>query len=140
MRVVQLVVKNCPYRLSASPLTMTKFRALFSFRKKEIALFFMHARVAGRIDGIKMLVERNPGPEQTTCEHSKFLIIIPRKVGKACVRNRLRRQLQALIYEGNFTNIPLRFTLLCYPQALNNSLETIKIFLKITLERFTPLK
>lgn len=97
----------------------------------------MQARAAGQILGIKMLVERDRSPEQPTCTHSKFLIIIPRKVGKACIRNRLRRQTQHLIYELGLDKLPLRFALLFYPQSLNLSLEEIKTFLTTTLQKFS---
>lgn len=137
MHAAQSVVCNCLYRRRSNPLTMPKFRALFSFAKKEVALFFLHARPAGQVRGIKMLVERDRAPEQPACEHSKFLLVIPRKVGKACIRNRLRRQIRAMIYEEGLTKLPLRFALLCYPQALSLSLEEIKTFLTTTLQRFS---
>ena len=137
MHAAQSVVCNCQYRRRNNSLTMPKFRALFSFAKKEIALFFTQARAAGQVHGIKMLVERDRSPEQPACEHSKFLIVIPRKVGKACIRNRLRRQMRAIIYEEGLTKLPLRFALLCYPQAINLSLEEIKTFLTTTLQKFS---
>lgn len=137
MHAAQSVAKNCQFLQRSNSLAVTKFRALFSFSKKEIALFFLKARAAGQVHGIKMLVERDRSPEQPACTHSKFLITIPRKVGKACIRNRLRRQIQNIIYQMGWDKLPLRFALLFYPQALNLSLEEIKAFLTTTLQKFS---
>lgn len=97
----------------------------------------MKATSAAQITGLKLLVERSREPQQSAVEHGKFLIVISRKVGKACVRNRLRRQLRAIIFENNLGTIPLRFAIICYPQATERSLEELKTFLITTMKRFS---
>ncbi len=96
----------------------------------------MQASTAAQISGLKLLVERNRVPEQPAVEHGKFLIVTSRKVGKACVRNRLRRQLRAIIFENNLGGLPLRFAIICYPQATERSQEELKTFLITTMKRF----
>lgn len=115
----------------------TNFRALFSFHEKEIALFFTRAITAAQISGLKLLVERNSDPLQRPIEHAKFLIVTSRKVGKACIRNRLRRQLKAIIFENDLGAIPLRFAIICYPQGTQHSYDTLKTFMVETMKRFT---
>ena len=115
-----------------------KFRALFSFTKKEIALFFTQASYLAQIHGIKLLVERNLAPEQEPINHGKMLIVVSRKVGKACIRNRLRRQIQALYYENNLYQPALRITVITYPQAKEYSFDELAQFFTTTLQRLVP--
>lgn len=105
---------------------MTKFRALFSFSKKEIALFFSKAIQLSQIRGLKILGEQVPCVEQENLAHGKFLIIVPKKVGNACVRNRLRRQIKAIIYENGLTKIGIRIAIICYPQSKDFSFDMLK--------------
>jgi len=118
-----------------------KFRALYSFSQKEIALFFSQSSFLAQIQGIKLLIERNPAPEQEKLEHGKLLIIVSRKVGKACIRNKLRRQLRAIYYEQGLAALPLRIAIITYPQAKDCSFEELQTFLITTLRRVVaPVK
>lgn len=98
----------------------------------------MQARPIGQIHGIKLLGEPELAPDQPAVTHGKFLIVTPRKVGKACVRNRLRRQLKAIIYEQQLGQVPMRMALMCYPAATERTLEELQSFLQRSLQRFLP--
>jgi ribonuclease P protein component len=119
---------------------MTKFRALFSFGKKEIALFFTRSSFVAQINGMKLLAERHRASDQPAVEHGKLLVVTSRKVGKACVRNRLRRQVKAIYYEHNLVEAPLRLVLICYPQATELSFDEIKKFLTTSIRHLIPTK
>lgn len=112
-----------------------EFKALFSFSKKEVALFFVRTSFAAQINGMKLLAERTHSAEQTGVNHGKILIIASRKVGKACLRNRLRRQIKAIYYEEKLSIIPQRFALICYPQATKLSFNEIKAFLTSAIRK-----
>lgn len=139
MHAALLVAKNWAYHPNAKILK-PKFRALFSFAKKEIALFFTQASYLAQIHGIKLLIERNPAGEQAPIDHGKILIIVSRKVGKACIRNRLRRQIQAVYYEHDLGTVPLRLALITYPQVKDLSFDELSNFLTSTLKRVVPSK
>lgn len=95
----------------------------------------MQASPVTQTRGLKLLIERKREPDQSALDHSKFLIITPRKAGKAHVRNQLRRRLKAIIYENELTKLPVRFAILCYPQAADRSYAELKQFLIETLEK-----
>jgi ribonuclease P protein component len=116
---------------------MPKFRALFSFHEKEIALFFTRASFIAQIPGLKMLGERSSTPE-LAAPHGKLLIVTSRKMGKACVRNRVRRQLRAAFYERGLSAIPFRVAIICYSQAVDLTYAQIDAFLVNALKRYLP--
>ncbi len=117
---------------------MPKFKALFSFSKKEVALFYLHAARLSQVPGLKLLIERTPGPEQVSLTtHGKLLIVIPRKVGKACIRNRIRRQIRAFVYENNLLKVPFRFVLVCYPEVKALAPQDIQTFLATCFAKTT---
>ena len=116
---------------------MPKFRALFSFHKKEIALFFTQTGFIAQIPGLKMLGERNRVSDQAA-PHGKLLVVTSRKVGKACVRNRIRRQLRAAFYELGLHALPFRVAIICYAQAVDLSYDQIRSFLDRSLSRYLP--
>lgn len=103
------------------------FSNLYSHKKSEIDAAFKIARLHSRGDGFKLLAYPK------TTDYSKLLIIIPRAVGKASVRNRLRRQLKALFFEQEFySNNSNSFILLCYHSLLVRNFEELKHLLTAT--------
>lgn len=108
-------------------LSNSLFTSLFNHKKNEIDAAFKVAKFCSRNDGYKLLAYPK------TTEYSKLLIIIPRAVGKACIRNRLRRQIKALFYEEKyFESNPHSFLLLCYKTILNYTFEDLNMLLKGT--------
>ena len=109
---------------------MIKFKALFSFKQNEVKRAFSYAKLHSQIKGLKLLESEIPDqPGQLGLEHGKLLIVIPRRVGKASKRNKIRRQIRAIFYEEKLYESKKIFILLVYKQALELSLDEIKKFL-----------
>jgi len=106
---------------------MIKFKALFSFKQNEVKRAFSCAKLKSEIRGLKLLKSKLDEPP----EHGKLLIVIPRRVGKASKRNRIRRQIKAIFYEEKLYENKQILILLVYKQALELSLDDIKKFLKL---------
>jgi len=70
------------------------FRRLSQFSKKEIDRAFADARCVAKQQELTILASPRQG------EFARILPIIPRKVGTAPVRNKLRRRLKAIFYES----------------------------------------
>lgn len=68
-------------------------RANSSFTQNEIKQLFQTAHRAIKVPELTILL----GPVQT--QIGRLLIIIPRSVGNAVVRNHLRRQIKSIFYE-----------------------------------------
>lgn len=100
---------------------------LFRFEKKEIDSTFANAQTKGYITGLKLLQAPIHNKEQT---FGKLLIITPRKAGKACKRNKIRRQLRSIFYENQLYNKPVNSIIFIYKQALNLSFDNLKKFLQ----------
>lgn len=73
-------------------------RSLSRFTQKEIDFAFAHARRLLKAPGIILL----SAPAQKS--FGRILIIASRKVGKAVIRNKLKRQLKAIFYEQGLYN------------------------------------
>ena len=112
----------------------SRFRALFSFVKKEIDWAFKRARRIARGGGLTLL--QNPGlfsegeggDQQVSC-HGKLLIIVPRRAGKAHKRNLLRRRMRSVFYEHELFKKPVTSILIVGPQAMELSFEQLRDFL-----------
>jgi ribonuclease P protein component len=106
---------------------MIKFKALFSFKKKEVERAFSNAKLVKQIPGLKLL--------QAPCDYDygKLLIVIPKKVGTAITRNRLKRQIKSIFYEEEMFSPAkgggVTLILMIYKPALEMSREEIKNFL-----------
>ncbi len=110
------------------------FKGLFSFKEKEISLLFDRASRKGSIPGLLLLqasLDQSACPEggQGAC-FGKLLIIIPRKVGVASVRNKLRRQLKAIFWEHELYKKPVASILLVYKQAVALEFAELRNFLQ----------
>lgn len=72
---------------------MSIARNITKFTKQEIDTFFKTARRVKQAAGFIVL----KSPRQST--RGRILIIIPKKVGSAPQRNKLRRQIRSIFYE-----------------------------------------
>ena len=106
---------------------MIPFKQLFSFSQTEIKEAFANAKLKDKIFGFKLL--------QAPTDHAygKLLIVTPRKVGKACKRNKIRRRVKSIFYEERLFKIPANSILLVYKPANDINFEQIKAFLKKNL-------
>lgn len=103
------------------------FKSLFSWNKKEIDHAFTHAKKVHSVSGLKLLSSKNLFTENNS-EHGKLLIIVPRKVGKAHIRNKIRRRIKEIFYTNQLYKKPLRSIILVYPDAVNLSFEQLTAF------------
>ncbi len=69
-------------------------RKITKFRKQEIDQLFSKARRVLKHDGLHLL----KAPRQL--DFGRILIIVPKRVGNAPTRNKLRRQIKAIFYEN----------------------------------------
>ena len=112
---------------------MVKFKDLFRFKRNEVQASFKNATVANKIYGLKLL--KTPIKDiPEGLDHGKLLIIIPRTVGKATIRNLLRRQIKSIFFENKLYKEPSISILLVYKNAANLSFEQIKNFLVSSFE------
>ncbi len=106
---------------------------LFSFEKKEIDLTFEAAQPKASISGLKLLqspIKKSEEPfNSTDPKFGKLLIITSRKTGKACKRNKIRRQLKSIFYENKLFEKPVNSIILVYKQALDLKFDQLKEFL-----------
>ncbi|MGD1997935.1 MAG: hypothetical protein PVJ92_03415 [Candidatus Dependentiae bacterium] len=143
------------------------FRSLFNFRKKEIDAAFANAQPFASCYGIKVLkadglrasrsdshVNRSDGDKGRDDTYAKFIIIPTRGWANAPKRNRLRRQIKAIIFEEKLyreerspalsrglntgsrvsarddnTPLPHSYILLLYPVAKDLDQKTVRKFL-----------
>lgn len=82
-----------------------------SFTQKEARECFNKARKALSSSGLTILIA--PAAKQT----GRILVVIPRRVGNAPQRNKLRRQLKALFYEEKLFEYPYDCIVLLRPEA-----------------------
>lgn len=110
------------------------FRDLFSFKKKEVSSLFVRACRKGAIRGLLLLQDglSSHAEEKNVSvpTFGRLLIVVPRKVGNAVVRNRLRRQIKAIFWEHELYQKPCDSILLVYQQATNLSFSELSDFLK----------
>ncbi|KKP22559.1 MAG: hypothetical protein SZ59_C0005G0024 [candidate division TM6 bacterium GW2011_GWF2_28_16] len=113
---------------SASRNKNTSFtKNLFRFEKKEIDSTFSNSQTKGYITGLKLLQAPVQNKDQ---EFGKLLIIASRKTGKACKRNKIRRQLRSIFYENKLYQKQVNSIIFIYKQALNLSFDNLKDFLQ----------
>lgn len=103
-----------------------KFTELFRFEKKEIDGTFQNSTLKANFKGLKLL----QAPMQRESQSfGKILIIASRKTGKACKRNRIRRQIKSIFYEQGLSKTLSNFIILVYKPALDLKFEELKDFL-----------
>ncbi len=103
-----------------------KFKDLFRFEKKEIDSTFQNSIQKASIDGLKLL----QAPIQKEAQSfGKLLIMTSRKVGKACKRNKIRRQLKSIFYQKKLYEKQFNSILIVYKASLNLTFEELEKFL-----------
>lgn len=95
-------------------------RKISQFSKQEIDYAFEHARRLIKMPSIIILA----APQQYI--YGKILIIASRKVGKAVMRNKLRRRIKSIFYEEKIYTIGYNFICIARPGATELDFETLK--------------
>lgn len=126
---------------------MVRISALFNFSRSEVAHLFSKAKLKKKSLGLKLLQAPlsllHPIPDQNIpnataltglqdflhATHGKLLVVIPKKFGNACLRNRFRRRVKAVFYESKLYLHPVESVLIVYAQAKALSFDQIKEFL-----------
>jgi len=105
------------------------FRALTRFSKTEIDRAFASAtRVVSRRE-VTILASPRQG------DFARILPVIPRKVGKAPARNKLRRRLKAIFYEQKLFEGTHDLLVLNRQGAAELSFEELQQLLKLAVDR-----
>lgn len=102
---------------------MKTIKKIFDFTQAEIKTAFEQATLKDKVYGLKLL------QAPTTQDFGKILIVIPKKVGSAPVRNKIKRQVKAIFYEERLYENPITSILLVYKAAAKMDFEQIKAFL-----------
>jgi ribonuclease P protein component len=102
---------------------MVKFKDLFRFEQKDIRSTFKNAQLKNKIFGLKLL------QASTKNNFGKMLIITPRKMGNACKRNKIRRQVKNIFFQEKLYEKPYNSILLVYKEATKLNFDQIKAFL-----------
>ena len=95
-------------------------RAITQFTKQEIDQLFKTARRVHKQPGITILRAPRQG------EFGRILIVVPRKVGDAPTRNKLRRQIKALFYENKMYEKDYDWAAILRPEAKDLSFDQLK--------------
>ncbi len=97
------------------------------FNKKEIVALFKAAKLL--VQDKNFDLKRAPSSQ----DFGKILIIIPKKVGTAPQRNRLRRRVKAIFYEAQLFKLPYDFVIFFKPNSANLSFQDLKDIFNIDL-------
>lgn len=108
---------------------MIKFKKLFSFSKKEIDHFWPKTTLKKRTLGLKLLQAASDQPKTEPAQPGKLLIVTPRRMGKACQRNRLRRQVKEIFFQEKLFEKPVISILIAGSNAVNLNFDELKKFL-----------
>ncbi len=95
-------------------------RAITQFTKLEIDRLFKTARRVHKQPGITILNAPRQG------EFGRILIVVPRKVGDAPTRNKLRRQIKSLFYENKMYEENLDWVAILRPEAKHLSFAQLQ--------------
>lgn len=90
---------------------MSIARSITQFTKQEIDTLFKTARRVRQDQGVTIL----QSPRQSVI--GRILIVIPRKIGNAPRRNKLRRQIKSIFYEKNLYQGDYDWVILLKPPA-----------------------
>lgn len=126
-------------------LLMVQFSQIFHFSRSEVSLLYSKAKLKKKVLGLKLLQaplsflcsptldqsikDQSAQSQASNVNHGKLLIVIPRAFGKACKRNRFRRQVKAIFYENKLHQHMVASILIVYRQAQDFTLEQLKDFL-----------
>ncbi len=103
-------------------------RAITQFTKREVATLFKTARRVSKHDELTIL----QAPGQGTI--GRILIIIPKKVGNAPTRNKLRRQIKAIFYEQRFYEKEFDWAVILRPAAKTLTFAQLKKYINSAFE------
>ncbi len=113
---------------------MVRISALFNFSRSEVAHLFSKAKLKKKSLGLKLLqaplslltLSQTDLQDSSHLVHGKLLVVIPKKFGNACLRNRFRRRVKAIFYESKLYLHPVESVLIVYAQAQAFSFDQIK--------------
>ena len=109
----------------------SRFSRLFSLRKNRINTAFGIGRRLGSMPGIKVL-----HAPSATAESEARVLIMPTRLFKGHVqRNKVRRQIKAIIYENSLASCGGTFIILLYAEAKQTDFTQLKSFLVRTLRK-----
>lgn len=75
-------------------MSCVRFSSLTKFRKSEIEMLFQNASLFFRSSSFVLL------GAPASLSYGRLLLVIPKKIGNAPERNKLRRRLKAIFYEN----------------------------------------
>lgn len=120
-------------------MSTVKFTQLFALSSAEITVAFQATQLCGKADGLKLLTA--PYSAMTSVmellPYGRMVVITPRAVGKAHLRNKIRRQLKAIFYEEKLYEKAQIVIVLVYKPAINLSFDELKSFLVTNLTQCT---
>ncbi|MBM3894462.1 ribonuclease P protein component [Candidatus Dependentiae bacterium] len=111
----------------------------FSFKQAEARDFLKNSKAILRSAGLKLVTERSTQTkslESFKQNPPQLLIVVPRRVGNACTRNRIRRRIKSAFYQLElFQKISGKYALFVYPEAASFSYKEIEGFLSALTPR-----
>ena len=96
-------------------------REITRFTKKEVDYLFEHARSVLKNRSFTVLSAPRQSP---LC--AKILIVVPKKVGNAPVRNKIRRQIKAIFYQEKLFESSCDYVFIIYKGVLALSFDELK--------------
>ncbi len=104
-------------------------RKISSFTKQEIRDLFKISYAAIRMPALEIRKAR------TAQEHGRILLVIPRRVGNAVKRNKLKRRLKSIFFEEQlYTKGTDLIVLAKSPDATQYTFQELKVFLTQAIE------
>ena len=100
-------------------------RKITLFKKKEILDLFKSSKFLVKNPNFDL--KRAPSSQ----DFGRILIIIPKKVGSAPLRNRLRRRVKAIFYENQMFELPYDLVIFFKPGSGNLSFQELKDILNM---------
>jgi ribonuclease P protein component len=104
-------------------------KKFFFFKGLEVKQFFTACRLLLKSPLATVLYLPEP-----QVDHSKALLITGRAVGKACVRNRLRRLAKAIFFEQQFITLKITLAIIFRPKNMANRATLEELFKKIAIK------
>ena len=101
------------------------------FSRSEIAIFFSSARCLFKNTELTFLTAPSPHPL------GRLLVVTPRRVGSAPVRNKIRRQLKALFHENNLLAQPIDYAIIIRQQATELSFAALSSLILKAIAKYT---
>lgn len=112
---------------------MPLFRNLFSLTRKEVAFVYRHAKMVKEISGLRLSQTGRPYQaslsDQSCGDSGKLLVVVPRRVGNAVVRNLIRRRLKSIFWEAQLYKQQGFSVVFVYPKAASFTFDQLRDFL-----------